>query len=76
MKLKVVRRYASAQAVYEAGAVIDVDEDFGAWLQRDAPECFEPFAPEVKEVAAPPKDKAVRRAPRTKAARSKKDENG
>jgi hypothetical protein len=70
MKLRVLQAYASAQARYPAGVTIDVEDAFGAWLQRDAPECFAPYV-EEKAPESPPEDKAVKSPPARKSVRSK-----
>lgn len=60
MKLRVVKDYACRQHVYFDGSIIEVDEVFGEWLRRDAPDCFE-IVKEVAEKAPdkPPKDKML-----------------
>ena len=64
MKLKVKGWYASRQAAYRPGDEIEVDEDYGKFLLRDAPDCFEVMK---KQVKAPAKDKAVKSPARAKA---------
>jgi hypothetical protein len=63
MKLKVLFRYRSNLAQYEAGTVIDVDLETAKFLDRDAPGCFEVFEsepePETKELDQPPADKMI-----------------
>jgi hypothetical protein len=67
MKIRVKQAYACRDVSHPAGAVIEVTESEGAFLLRDAPGSFELFKPEVKEVAAPPVDKAVKSPPKSKA---------
>jgi hypothetical protein len=80
-KLRCLQHYDNAPygLHYKPGQVFEASPELRLWLSTDAPGIFEDYAPEaakeVKEVAAPPRDKAVKRAPRTKAARSKQDEN-
>ena len=41
MKLRCISTYRAAGAAYDVGAVVECSEERGAWLQRDAPGCFE-----------------------------------
>ena len=45
MKLKVTRPYRNAIDAWDEGAVIEVDEEKGLWLQRDSPGTFELVKP-------------------------------
>ena len=64
MKLRCVGKYANdaRNLRFAAGDVFEPDEKLAAFLLVDAPGCFE----EVKAIEAPPKDKAVKRAPEDK----------
>jgi hypothetical protein len=68
MILECVRRYANAREVYELGTVFETDDEHGAWLMRDDPLAFQV----VKEITAPPQDKAIKSPPRSKSVRRKK----
>lgn len=63
MKLKVKHDYHSNRASYRAGEVIEVDDKFGAWLQRDSVGCFEEVKPKPRRsLKKPPADKAITEA--------------
>jgi hypothetical protein len=58
MKLLVKSTYRAADVQLDAGKEIDVDEDRGRWLMRDAPGCFEEIKPR-RSLRKPPRDKAI-----------------
>ncbi len=62
MRLRVVNDYSSQRGQYKAGQIIEVSDEFGAWLMRDSVSCFV-LADEVRNVAfdAPPVDRAMKR---------------
>ena len=72
MKRYIVQRYYhSDYATYQAGDVIELDDDTAAWLNRDSPGVIaevvppepEPVPepePETRIAAAPPADRMVR----------------
>jgi hypothetical protein len=62
MKLRVKRDYQSNAARYQAGEVIDVSDEFGAWLTRDSEGCFEEVKPPKRSMEKPPADKAISEA--------------
>jgi hypothetical protein len=66
MKLYVLNDYKNRQLSYQAGDEIEVDPDVAAYLVADAPGSFA-YEPPIKGLDEPPKDKAVKRAPRKKA---------
>jgi hypothetical protein len=77
MKLRCKRPYANREMVYRAGDVFEASPGLWLFLQSDSPGTFE-LVEEVKEVAEPPQDKAVKRPARSKATRrrrSKTDES-
>ena len=61
MILYVTADYISARINYKKGDVIEVAQAEGARLLADSPGCFSTEKPVVKEVKAPPKDKAVKK---------------
>ena len=73
MRLLVKKVYQGRDLSYAPGYVIDVADDLGAWLMRDAPEAFVRFVeptpapviapPVVAAIEAPPVDKMLRVAP-------------
>lgn len=65
MKLRVKDQYRNATLVYRKNEIIEIDDELGAWLCRDAPLIFEV----VKQVADPPENKAVESPPVDKAAK-------
>jgi hypothetical protein len=70
-KLKCVATYShSGRVVYQPGAIVTGTPELLAWLQRDAPGCFEPFEPEAKAVEAPVEDKAVEAPAQNKTVKS------
>lgn len=60
--LKVKSRYLNRDVVYNVGQVIEVDDDYAAWLMRDCPTCFEDIKPhgEAKAMIGPPADKMIK----------------
>lgn len=76
MKLRVISRYQARSVIYQVGEVIDLPDADARALLADSPGSFEavtkapPEAPEVKALDAPPADKMIRRAPRTKGGKS------
>lgn len=64
--LKVLENYAVHGHDYRAGQVIEVDEKTARWLKADAPGVFVDYQPEDKAPEAPPVDKMIKRARRTK----------
>ena len=60
-RLKVLGPYNG----FEVGAIISLDDAQADWYLRDSPGSFE-VVTEAKAEEAPPKDKAVKRAPRKK----------
>ena len=62
MRLRCVGRYANTARglVYNVGDEFDADPALLAYLTADAPDCFEPVAPQGKQLAAPPMDKALK----------------
>lgn len=68
MELKVLKLYINRTVVYAAGSVINVTPAEAAFLQRDAPGCFEvvPESTGEKSVEAPPEDKMVKGAHKEK----------
>ena len=72
MILYVIEDYANAKERYKKGDVIEVSPAKAAWLQNDSPSAFSETKPEVKEVKAPPKDKAVKRSTTRRKAPAKK----
>lgn len=67
MKLYVVESYRNRNTEYPKGSVIEVSEEEGKFLLRDAPGCFSKRPPkpepepeaEKKELDAPPADKML-----------------
>jgi hypothetical protein len=56
--------------LYEPGAIVEVTDEERRFYLADSPDSFEDYAePKAKELPEPPKDKAVKRAPRTKSAK-------
>ena len=67
MKLYVLNDYKNRQLSYSAGQEIEVDPEMASFLLADAPGCFSDEPPVIeKALDEPPKDKAVKRAPRKK----------
>ncbi len=66
MRLQALGRYVNEPRglAFDAGTVFEADEALAAYLLADAPGTFEP-APEAKQVAGPPRDKAIK-APQNK----------
>ena len=62
MKLLVKHDYRSNAASYRAGQIIEVPDEFGAWLQRDSESCFEEVKPRKRRMRKPPADKAIHEA--------------
>jgi hypothetical protein len=65
MKLRVLVDYQCRNNRYFAGQILQVDDEYGAWLQRDCSGCFERAdqpKEEARDVSAPPKDKMMRRS--------------
>jgi len=64
MKLRVLSEYRCRRVYYAAGETIDVADEHGAFLLRDAPDVFAIWTPPVKPLAAapdePPADKAIK----------------
>jgi len=76
-KLRVTSEYLNRglNVYYQPGAIVEVTEEERRFYLADSPGSFEDYAElEHKEVQEPPVDKAVKRAPRTKRARSKANE--
>jgi hypothetical protein len=73
MRLMVKQVYQARELSYTPGHVIDVADDLGALLMRDAPEAFVRFveptpapvvaAPVAAAIGTPPVDKMLRVAP-------------
>lgn len=72
IKLRVLSKYRNQRTSYAAGSIIEVSEAEGAFLMKDAPECFaiigaDPKPYETKEESRvagfemPPADKQMRR---------------
>lgn len=69
---RVTMTYSSAGKAYEAGDVLELDDDTAAWMQRDVPGCIEPMkAPPAAAArqAEPEHDRMTRAAGRTRGAR-------
>jgi hypothetical protein len=76
MRLRCISRYRSAKMSVEIGAILDVSEAEAQALQADAPGCWadaeraadetEQHEPETAALDAPPADKMVKGAPKTK----------
>lgn len=67
-RLRCVGRYVNDPRgiAYNVGETFDADPVLLAFLMADAPGCFEPAATASKAVAAPPADKAIKMADKTK----------
>ena len=63
MRLLALGRYVNEPRglAFDKGVTFEADEALAAFLLADAPGTFEP-APEAKQVAAPPRDKAIKTA--------------
>lgn len=63
--LRCVRDYKSGSGKFQAGDIIDRDEDFEAWLLRDCPGAFEvldvtpPMEVHIVAEEAPEQSKAI-----------------
>jgi len=68
MKLRVLHDYRCRREFYEANTIIEVSDEHGAFLLRDAPDVFAIWTPLVEPLAAapdePPADKAIKSARR------------
>jgi len=71
---RVTMTYSSAGRAYEAGDVLELDDETAAWMQRDVPGCLEavkaaPAPAQERAAAAPEHDRMTRGAGRTRGAR-------
>lgn len=77
-KLRVKSQYLNRglNVYYEPGAIVEVTEDERRFYLADSPGSFEDITePTAKELPEPPKDKAIKRAPRSKRVRGRSEPN-
>lgn len=60
MKLYVVERYIAGGVEYPEGMELDVSDDYGAYLQRDAPGCFSHDKPKSPAAEIPQVNRQAR----------------
>jgi hypothetical protein len=62
----VTRDYQSHRGRFVAGQVVDLEDEFAAWLNRDSRGVVEPVPPSipapVRSIETPPQDRMVKRA--------------
>lgn len=62
MRLQVVHDYHSQRGQYKQGQVIEVPDEFGAWLMRDSVSCFVlADEPQITAFETPPANRVMSR---------------